>query len=40
MRESRGAVIDKVPIHAIKNYPGVVANQEVIFGTTGQDLND
>ena len=34
---SRGAIVNNIPIHAIR-IPGVVANQEVIFGTTGQSL--
>ena len=34
---SRGANVNNIPIHAIR-IPGVVANQEVIFGTTGQSL--
>ena len=34
---SRGAQVNNIPIHAIR-IPGVIANQEVIFGTTGQSL--
>ena len=34
---SRGAIVNNIPIHALR-IPGVVANQEVIFGTTGQSL--
>ena len=34
---SRGAIKNNIPIHAIR-LPGVVANQEVIFGAQGQTL--
>ena len=34
---SRGAIQNNIPIHAVR-IPGVVANQDVIFGTTGQSL--
>lgn len=34
---ARGATVETIPIHAIR-IPGVVANQEVIFGTDGQSL--
>jgi len=34
---SRGASHHHIPIHAIR-IPGIVANQEVIFGTEGQQL--
>ena len=34
---SRGEVIDEVPVHAVR-LPGVVANQEVVLGATGQTL--
>lgn len=34
---SRGEVVDGVPVHAVR-LPGVVANQEVILGATGQTL--
>ncbi|RAP31339.1 4-hydroxy-tetrahydrodipicolinate reductase [Candidatus Marinamargulisbacteria bacterium SCGC AG-343-D04] len=35
---ARGATEKNIPIHAIR-IPGVVANQEVIFGTQGQSLS-
>lgn len=34
---SRGHLIDGVPVHAVR-LPGIVANQEVVLGTTGQTL--
>ena len=35
---SRGAIKHNIPIHAIR-IPGVVANQEVVFGAQGQSLS-
>jgi len=35
---ARGATVENIPVHAIR-IPGVVANQEVIFGTQGQSLS-
>ena len=35
---SRGGTHQNIPIHAIR-LPGIVANQEVLFGTTGQSLS-
>jgi len=34
---ARGALIDQVPVHALR-LPGYVAEQEVIFGATGETL--
>lgn len=34
---SRGREVDAVPVHAVR-LPGVVANQEVVMGATGQTL--
>jgi 4-hydroxy-tetrahydrodipicolinate reductase len=36
--ESRGKVINGVPIHSVR-LPGILARQEVIFGTSGQTLS-
>jgi 4-hydroxy-tetrahydrodipicolinate reductase len=35
---SRGREVDGVPVHAVR-LPGVVASQEVVFGTQGQTLS-
>lgn len=35
---SRGALVERIPIHAIR-IPGVVATQEVIFGGQGETLS-
>ena len=34
---ARGALVDGVPVHSIR-LPGLVANQEVVFGDVGQTL--
>jgi 4-hydroxy-tetrahydrodipicolinate reductase len=34
---ARGAIVDGVPIHSIRS-EGLLAHQEVIFGTTGETL--
>ena len=34
---ARGAIVDGVPIHSIRA-EGLLAHQEVIFGTTGETL--
>jgi len=34
---ARGALVDGVPVHSVR-LPGLVANQEVIFGDVGQTL--
>ena len=35
---ARGAVVDGIPVHALR-VRGMVASQEVLFGTTGQSLS-
>src|SRR5207344_3360558 len=35
---ARGSVVDGIPVHALR-VRGMVASQEVLFGTTGQSLS-
>ena len=35
---ARGALVDGVPVHAVRSM-GYVASQEVVFGSTGQTLS-
>jgi 4-hydroxy-tetrahydrodipicolinate reductase len=35
---ARGATYENIPIHAIR-LPGVIANQEIIFGALGETLS-
>ncbi len=36
--ESRGKIVNGIPIHSVR-LPGILASQEVIFGTAGQTLS-